>query len=100
MTTTTSNPANDFYQLSANTPQGREVEMANYKGKVVLIVNTATQCGLTPQFEGLEKLYLDYKEKGLVVLGFPCNQFGQQEPLTNDIMEATCKHDYGVSLPL
>ena len=100
MTTTTSNPANDFYQLSANTPQGREVEMANYKGKVVLIVNTATQCGLTPQFEGLEKLYLDYKEKGLVVLGFPCNQFNEEEPGTPDEIAEFCRMNYGVTFPL
>jgi len=90
----------DFYQLQANTPQGKRVQMSDYQGKVVLVVNTATQCGLTPQFEGLEKLYRNYKDKGLVILGFPCNQFGQQEPLTNDAMEATCKLNYGVSFPL
>lgn len=89
-----------FYQLSANTPQGHPVEMSAYKGKVVLVVNTATQCGLTPQFEGLEKLHQDYKDKGLVILGFPCNQFGSQEPLSNESMEETCKINHGVTFPL
>ena len=92
--------ANEFYQLEANTPQGKPAPMSAYKGKVILVVNTATQCGLTPQFDGLEKLYQGYKDKGLVVLGFPCNQFGSQEPLSNDTMEQTCKLNYGVSFPL
>ncbi|HWK07800.1 MAG TPA: glutathione peroxidase [Puia sp.] len=100
MTTTTSGQTNGFYQLSANTPQGRSMEMSAYQGKVVLVVNTATQCGLTPQFEGLEKLYQDYKDKGLIILGFPCNQFGSQEPLSNETMEATCKINHGVTFPL
>ena len=91
---------NEFYLLSANTPQGRPVSMNDYRGKVVLVVNTATQCGLTPQFEGLERLYMDYKDKGFVILGFPCNQFGHQEPLTNDVMEQTCKLNHGVTFPL
>jgi len=89
-----------FYALSARTPQGKEVSMSDYKGKVLLIVNTATQCGLTPQFEGLEYLYQTYRDKGLVVLGFPCNQFGGQEPLSNETMEATCKVNHGVTFPL
>ncbi|HVS98513.1 MAG TPA: glutathione peroxidase [Puia sp.] len=92
--------ANDFYQLSANTPQGRPLSMNDYKGKVILVVNTATQCGLTPQFEGLERLYLRYRDQGLVVLGFPCNQFGNQEPLSDDVMEETCQINYGVTFPL
>ncbi|GGA93949.1 glutathione peroxidase [Puia dinghuensis] len=92
--------ANEFYDLSANTPQGHSVSMADYRGKVVLVVNTATQCGLTPQFAGLEKLYQEYKDQGLVVLGFPCNQFGSQEPLTNEAMEQTCLVNYGVTFPL
>src|ERR1700760_384059 len=90
----------EFYALSANTPQGRPVSMADYQGKVVLVVNTATQCGLTPQFEGLEKLYNTYKDQGLVILGFPCNQFGSQEPLANEVMEETCKVNHGVTFPL
>jgi glutathione peroxidase len=100
MTATVSGQPRDFYQLSANTPRGMSVDMSAYKGKVVLVVNTATQCGLTPQFEGLEKLYQDYKEKGLVVLGFPCNQFGSQEPLSNETMEETCQLNHGVTFPL
>ncbi len=100
MTATVSSQPRDFYQLSANNPRGQSVDMSAYKGKVVLVVNTATQCGLTPQFEGLEKLYQDYKEKGLVILGFPCNQFGSQEPLSNETMEETCKVNHGVTFPL
>ena len=90
----------EFYQLSANTPQGKSIPMSSFEGKVLLVVNTATQCGLTPQFEGLEKLYLDYRDKGLVILGFPCNQFGSQEPLSNEVMEETCKINHGVTFPL
>jgi glutathione peroxidase len=90
----------EFYELSSNTPQGNVVSMGDFKGKVVLVVDTATQCGLTPQFEGLERLHQMYKDKGLVVLGFPCNQFGHQEPLSNDVMEETCKVNHGVSFPL
>jgi glutathione peroxidase len=89
-----------FYNLSANNPQGQSIPLSNYEGKVVLVVNTATQCGLTPQFDGLEKLYERYKDKGFVILGFPCNQFGSQEPLTNDVMEQTCKLNHGVTFPL
>lgn len=74
--------------------------MANFAGKVILVVNTATQCGLTPQFEGLEQLYQQYKDKGFVILGFPCNQFGSQEPVANENMEQTCKVNHGVTFPL
>ncbi|HEY4112296.1 glutathione peroxidase [Puia sp.] len=92
--------AKEFYELSASTPQGRAVSMAGYRGKVVLVVNTATQCGLTPQFAGLERLHQQYKDAGLVVLGFPCNQFGAQEPLSNEEMEQTCLINHGVTFPL
>jgi glutathione peroxidase len=92
--------AASFYDLDANTSKGQPLPMSSLKGKVVLVVNTATQCGFTPQFEGLEKLYRTYKDQGLVVLGFPCNQFGSQEPLSNEEMAATCKINYGVSFPL
>lgn len=92
--------ANEFYDLSALTPQGRAVNMADYRGKVVLVVNTATQCGFTPQFAGLERLHQQYKDAGLVVLGFPCNQFGSQEPLSDGEMEQTCLINHGVTFPL
>lgn len=92
--------ANEFYDLTALTPQGRTVNMADYRGKVVLVVNTATQCGLTPQFAGLERLHQQYKDTGLVVLGFPCNQFGSQEPLSDGEMEQTCLINHGVTFPL
>ena len=89
-----------FYDFTASTLQGKEVSMDAYAGKWVLIVNTASECGLTPQYEGLEKLYQDYKDKGLVVLGFPCNQFGNQEPGTADDIEEFCQVNYGVSFPM
>ncbi|UII24339.1 glutathione peroxidase [Fulvivirga ligni] len=90
----------EFYDLKAETPQGKEISMGDFKDKAVLVVNTATQCGLTPQFEGLEKLHQDYQAKGLVVLGFPCNQFMGQEPLSNDQMEESCKINHGVTFQL
>ena len=74
--------------------------MADFKGKTLLIVNTATKCGFTPQLEGLESLYQKYKDKGFIVLGFPCNQFGGQEPEANETMEQTCKVNFGVTFPL
>ena len=92
--------AKEFYELSMNTPQGQPVSMSGYEGKVILVVNTATQCGLTPQFEGLEHLYQQYKDKGLVVLGFPCNQFAGQEPVSNENMQQTCRLNHGVTFPL
>lgn len=91
---------NEFYQLTANDPRGKPVSFSGYKGKVILLVNTATQCGLTPQFEGLERLYLRFRDKGFVVLGFPCNQFGSQEPVANEHMEETCRVNHGVTFPL
>jgi len=90
----------DFYQLSAKTPSGKELPMSAYKGKAVLIVNTATKCGLAPQFDGLEKLHQTYKDKGLVVLGFPCNQFMGQEPETNETVVESCRINFGVTFPL
>jgi glutathione peroxidase len=92
--------ASEFYQLTANNPQGQPVSMANFEGKVVLVVNTATRCGLTPQLEGLEQLHNRYKDKGLIVLGFPCNQFANQEPESNENMEQVCRLNFGVTFPL
>lgn len=89
-----------FYKLSVNSPQGDIIKMSEFKGKVVLVVNTATKCGLAPQFEGLEALHQQYKDEGLVVLGFPCNQFRNQEPESNETMEQACKLNYGVSFQL
>jgi len=76
------------------------VDLAAYRGKVLLIVNTASQCGLTPQYEGLQALFDRYKERGFLVLGFPCNQFGAQEPGSNEQIEAFCDTSFRVSFPL
>lgn len=91
---------NNFYQFSARSLQGKEISMAAYEGKVVLVVNTASQCGLTPQYEGLEILYRKYSERGFVILGFPCNQFGNQEPGTEKEISEGCLINYGVSFPM
>jgi glutathione peroxidase len=79
---------------------GTVEDLSTYDGKVVLVVNTASQCGFTPQFEGLEKLYQEYADQGLVVLGFPCNQFGGQEPGDSDQIGAFCQKNYGVTFPM
>lgn len=79
---------------------GKPVELQAYKGKVLLIVNTASQCGFTPQYQELEALYRQFKERGFEVLGFPCNQFGKQEPGTAEEIGAFCETKYGVSFPL
>jgi len=92
--------AKSFYDFTATTLQGKEVTMDQYKGKIVLVVNTASKCGLTPQYEGLEKLYRAYHEKGLVILGFPCNQFGNQEPGDEKSISEGCLINYGVSFPM
>ncbi len=89
-----------FYDFSATDIRGREVSMDAYKGKTVIVVNTASKCGLTPQYEGLEDLYKRYKDKGLVILGFPCNQFGNQESGTEEAIEEFCQVNYGVSFPM
>ena len=79
---------------------GESCSLSDYRGKVVLIVNTASQCGFTPQYKGLESLYEKYREKGLVVLGFPCNQFGHQEPGSSDDIGSFCEKNYGVTFPV
>lgn len=91
---------NNFHEFTATTLQGKEINTDIYKGKVVLVVNTASKCGLTPQYEGLEKLYKDYKDKGLVILGFPCNQFAQQEPGSEKEIAEGCLINYGVTFPM
>lgn len=96
----TSRNKSEFYNLSATSLQGKEVNMEDFKGKVVLVVNTASHCGFTPQYEGLENLYKKYKDEGLVILGFPCNQFGNQEPGGKEEIEQGCLINYGVSFPM
>lgn len=88
------------YDFSVNTIMGLPKSMADYKGKVLLIVNTASKCGFTPQFAGLEELHKTYKERGLVVLGFPCNQFAEQDPGTNEEILNFCQVNYGVTFPM
>jgi glutathione peroxidase len=95
-----SNNANTIYQFKSESNAGEEVNFADYKGKVLLVVNTASKCGFTPQYEGLEELYKKYGDKGLVVVGFPCDQFGHQEPGTNEEIIEFCKLNYGVTFPL
>ncbi len=88
------------YDFQAQTIDGRTVSLSDYRGKVLLIVNTASKCGFTPQFEGLEKLWQTYGSKGLVVLGFPCNQFGHQDPGADSEIASFCQMNYGVSFPM
>jgi glutathione peroxidase len=89
-----------IYDFSAKTLQGKDVSLAEYRGHPMLIVNTASKCGFTPQYEGLEALYKVHRDQGLVVLGFPCNQFGAQEPGNEDEIGAFCQANYGVSFPM
>ncbi|ENU80535.1 MULTISPECIES: glutathione peroxidase [unclassified Acinetobacter] len=89
-----------IYQFEAERLDGHIQSMADYEGKVLLVVNTASKCGFTPQFSGLEKLYQKYRDQGLVVLGFPCNQFGGQDPGSNEEIDSFCKRNYGVSFPM
>lgn len=89
-----------IYDFTVNTPQGKVIDFNDLKDKTILIVNTATKCGLAPQFDGLEKLHQTYKNQGLVVLGFPCNQFKDQEPETNDSMVENCRINHGVTFQL
>jgi len=89
-----------FYEFEAKSLQGKNVKMENYKGKTILVVNTASKCGFTPQFEGLETLYKKYKDQGLVILGFPCNQFRNQEPGDEKSISEGCLINYGVTFPM
>ena len=89
-----------FYDYKVKNILGEEVSMSEYKGKVVLIVNTASKCGFTKQYEGLEELYEKYKDQGFVILGFPCNQFGSQEPGDNAEIKNFCTSTFSVSFPM
>lgn len=90
----------DFYDLAAAKPGGDTLSMADYRGKVLLIVNTASKCGFTPQYEGLERLYRDYRDRGFEVLAFPCNQFMGQEPGDADEIAQFCSLTYDVTFPV
>lgn len=90
----------DIQQIPLKTITGADASLADYAGKVVLAVNVASKCGLTPQYEGLEKLYADYRDKGLVVAGFPANDFGAQEPGSNDEIATFCTTNFGVDFPM
>jgi len=86
--------------FTVTTNRGEQLDLATKKGKVLLVVNTASKCGFTPQYDGLEKLYQDFKDREFEVLGFPCNQFGAQEPGSADEIEEFCKINFGVTFPL
>ena len=90
----------EFYKFNYNQINGEEVSLNKFKGKVILIVNTASNCGLTYHYTGLENLYKEYKDKGLVIIGFPCNQFGRQEPGTSEEIQEFCDLNYNVTFPL
>ena len=89
-----------IYDFDVNTISGKSVPLANYQGKVLLIVNTASKCGFTPQFSGLEKLYEELHEQGLEILGFPCNQFLKQDPGSDTEISEFCSLNYGVTFPM
>ena len=89
-----------IYDFEAESIEGKSVPLSRYRGHPLLIVNTASACGFTPQFTGLEKLHATYGDRGLVVLGFPCNQFGSQDPGSNEEIGAFCQRNYGVTFPM
>jgi glutathione peroxidase len=89
-----------IYDVSATLNNGKEKKLSAYKGKVLLIVNTASKCGFTPQYEGLQKLYGQFRDRGFEVLGFPCDQFGHQEPGSDADIKSFCDLNYGVEFPL
>ena len=91
---------NTIYDFTALSNKGKEVNFADYKGKVLLIVNTASKCGFTPQYDGLEALYQKYKDQGLVIIGFPCDQFAHQEPGSDEQIAEFCRINHGVTFQL
>jgi len=93
-------PEGSFYSLKTTTLQGQPADLSQYAGKVALVVNVASQCGLTPQYAGLQQLYDELKDRGFVVLGFPSNDFGGQEPGTAEEIQGFCKKNYGVTFPM
>jgi glutathione peroxidase len=93
-------PVQSLYELKVNSLDGKPVDLGQYKGHVVLVVNVASKCGFTPQYAGLEKLYLDYKDKGFIILGFPANDFGHQEPGTPEEIATFCTSKYSVTFPM
>jgi glutathione peroxidase len=92
--------AASIYDFEALSIEGKPAHLSTQRGKVLLIVNTASACGFTPQFAGLEKLWQDYRDKGLVIVGFPSNEFGAQDPGSNDEIASFCQLNYGVSFPM
>jgi len=90
----------NLHDFAATGIDGQEIDLSSYDGSVVLVVNTASKCGFTPQYQGLQELYDKYGERGFTVLGFPCDQFAHQEPGTDDEIAAFCERNYGVSFPM
>jgi glutathione peroxidase len=90
----------NVHQYKVKDASGNEIDLSQYRGKVLLVVNTASQCGFTPQYKELEQLHQKYKDKDLVILAFPCNQFGGQEPGSDDEIQQFCQLNYGVSFPV
>ena len=91
---------NNIYDIHIKDSSNKEVSMSKFEGKTLLIVNVASKCGLTPQYKGLQSLYEEYKDRNFVVLGFPCNQFGGQEPGTNSEINNFCEINYSVTFPI
>ncbi|WP_319589140.1 glutathione peroxidase [uncultured Desulfobulbus sp.] len=90
----------EIYDVEVTTIEGKQIKLALYQGKIILIVNVASQCGFTSQYDGLEELYRKYGDQGLVILGFPCNQFGAQEPGSEEEIMNFCRLNYGVTFPM
>jgi len=100
MTTTTSNQNDSIYDFKTDNIDGEQISLSEYQGKVILIVNVASKCGYTPQYEGLQNLFEEYKEQDFVILGFPANNFSGQEPGSNEEIKQFCKLEYGVDFPM